>query len=78
MTAMLAHAALILLCILWMLLCWRFYTLVAVENVWQRRSLAIAAGLGAGLIYLLGSMLMPFLRPAMEPPRTLEIGRAHV
>ncbi|HCN29156.1 MAG TPA: hypothetical protein DIT64_10480 [Verrucomicrobiales bacterium] len=64
---MLLNAAIPVLCILWVLLCLRFYTLISHENVWQRRFIAIGAGLGAGLIYLLGSMLMPWLKMPDNP-----------
>lgn len=57
-----AFALILLLCVLWMLLCLRFYVLIRSENVWQRRALAVAAGLGAGLIYLLGTMVLSVLK----------------
>ncbi len=66
---MILHAGVFLLCLLWMLLCWRFYSVISSENIWQRRAIAIAAGLGAGLIYLLGSMLMPWLQAWVEEPK---------
>lgn len=65
---MLLEAAIPALCLLWALLCLRFYTLISRDNIWQRRLIAIGAGLGAGLIWLLGSMLLPWLRPAEPPP----------
>ena len=67
----LPQAALLLVCGLWLLLCLRFYTLIARRNVWQRRLIALGAGLGAGLIYVLGSMTLSLFRPAAEP-RALE------
>lgn len=63
---MLLKAAIPVLCILWVLLCLRFYTLISAENIWQRRFIAIGAGLGAGLLYLLGSMLLPLLEMKEE------------
>lgn len=59
---MLLDVGLVLLCLLWGLLCMRFYFLIARKNVLQRRLIAIGAGLGAGLIYILGSMILTFLR----------------
>lgn len=70
---MLLDFAIPALCLLWGLLCLRFYTLIRRDNVWQRRLIAIGAGLGAGLIWLLGSMLLPWLRaPESPPPATVE------
>lgn len=55
---MISQAALWTLCILWGLLCLRFYRLIARENIMQRRIVAIAGGLGAGLIYIFGTMIL--------------------
>jgi len=66
---MLVKGLILLLCVLWMLLCMRFYSVISRDNVWQRRAIAIAAGVGAGLIYFLGSMIVPLLNPAPEEPR---------
>lgn len=63
---MLAKAALLLMCLLWMLLCLRFYRMIARENVVQRRVIAISAGLGAGLLYIVGSLMLTFLRESYE------------
>lgn len=68
------QAALLLLCALWVLLCMRFYIVISKENVLQRRLIAIAAGLGAGLIYISGSMIITLLQapsPA-EPQREVQ------
>ncbi|MES2737685.1 MAG: hypothetical protein V4672_15290 [Verrucomicrobiota bacterium] len=49
----------------------RFYMLISKDNTMQRRLLAIAAGLGAGLIYVLGSMIITLLKapsPSDVPP----------
>lgn len=67
---MLLKAAIPVLCILWVLLCLRFYTLISPQNIWQRRFIAIGAGLGAGLLYLLGSMLLPLLEMPDSPSTT--------
>lgn len=70
---MLLDLAIPVLCLLWALLCLRFYTLISRDNVWQRRLIAVGAGLGAGLIWLLGSMLLPWLRaPDTPAPPTVE------
>lgn len=60
---MLIKAAIVVLCVLWLLVCLRFYTMISRANVWQRRLLAIAGGLGAGLIYVVGSMMAPLFAP---------------
>ena len=67
---MLYQIGLIVLCLLWLLLCLRFYTMISRHNLWQRRSIAIGAGVGAGLIYLVGSMFISILRapPPDETP----------
>lgn len=53
--------------LLWILFCMRFWFLIDRENVIQRRLIAIGAGLGGGLIYMLGSMVLPVLREAEQP-----------
>ncbi|HEY1084500.1 MAG TPA: hypothetical protein VGE29_19695 [Prosthecobacter sp.] len=63
---MLAHAGLLLISFLWVLLCMRCYRVISRENVMQRRLIAIGAGLGAGLIYVLGSMLLALLAMPTE------------
>ncbi len=55
---MIPQAALWTLCLFLGLLCLRFYRLIARENVMQRRVVAIAGGLGAGLIYIFGTMIL--------------------
>jgi hypothetical protein len=72
-----AKAALIVLCILWMLLCLRFYTVISRQNILQRRLIAISAGLGAGLIYILGSMILTLLHsPLSSAPPPAEVEQA--
>lgn len=66
-------AAILLLCTLWLLLCARFYVVISPENVGQRRMIAIGGGIGAGLLYVLGSMLAPlFKEPPPETTRPIE------
>jgi hypothetical protein len=55
--------------ILWILLCMRFWWVIDRDNVWQRRLIAIAAGLGGGLIYIIGTMLLEVLKESPEGPR---------
>ena len=60
--------------ILWMLLCMRFWFAIDREHTWQRRFIAIGAGLGGGLIYLIGTMMLELLKePAPPPPGAAEI-----
>jgi hypothetical protein len=60
--------------ILWMLLCMRFWWAIDSENVWQRRFIGIGAGVGGGLIYLIGSMMLEMLKEKPpEPQRGEEI-----
>ncbi len=43
--------------VLWLLLCLRFWLMIDRKNTWQRRIIAVAAGLGAGMIYILGTLM---------------------
>lgn len=69
---MVTQAALLLLCALWVLLCMRFYTVISRENVMQRRLIAIGAGLGAGLLYILGTMIVGLLNAPSPSERQVE------
>ncbi|HEY1052075.1 MAG TPA: hypothetical protein VGE39_20030 [Prosthecobacter sp.] len=51
---------------LWIMLCMRFWWVIDRDNVWQRRFIAIGAGVGGGLIYLVGTMIVSVLKEA--PP----------
>lgn len=51
-----------ILALLWLLLCFRFWWLVGKKNPGQRHLLAIAGGLGAGLIYVLGQLVIGLLQ----------------
>ncbi|MEZ5386001.1 MAG: hypothetical protein R3F13_10850 [Prosthecobacter sp.] len=55
--------------ILWMLLCMRFWWVIDQDNVWQRRLIAIAAGLGGGMIYMIGTMMLEMLKECPPEPR---------
>lgn len=61
--------------ILWILLCMRFWGAIDREHTWQRRFIAIGAGLGGGLIYLIGTMMLEMLKEekAPEPQGGMEI-----
>ena len=69
--------------IFWLLLCLRFWRLVGARNPVQRRLIAVAAGLGAGLIHIAGGMMLQFLEDFAEPapesstPRRTEDVRIH-
>jgi hypothetical protein len=58
--------------LMWIAFCMRFWWVIQRENVWQRRLIAIAAGLGGGLIYIFGSMAMEVMQAAQarEPADT--------
>jgi len=62
--------------LMWIAFCMRFWYVIDRSNVWQRRLIAIAAGLGGGLIYIFGSMTLEVIHAAQaqqapadqEPP----------
>ena len=56
--------------LLWLAICFRFYTLIARRNIGQRRLIALAAGLGAGLVYVAANMMIGVLKPraSIHPP----------
>jgi hypothetical protein len=54
--------------ILWILLCMRFWYAIDREHIWQRRFIAIGAGIGGGLIYLIGTLMLEMLKEAPPPP----------
>lgn len=59
---------------LWIMLCMRFWWVIDRDNVWQRRFIAIGAGVGGGLIYLTGTMIVAVLKEKPpEPERGQEI-----
>jgi len=53
--------------IMWMLLCMRFWYAIDREHTWQRRFIAIGAGVGGGLIYLIGTMMLEMLKESTPP-----------
>jgi hypothetical protein len=59
--------------VLWLFMCLRFWTMISRENIWQRRLIAIAGGLGAGMIYFLGTMVWRIINlPPPEEARPVE------
>ena len=70
---MTAQALILLASVLWLLMCLRFWTMIDRRNKWQRHTIAIAAGIGAGMIYLLGHMVWQLLQmpPPHEEPSTI-------
>ncbi|MBB5031594.1 hypothetical protein [Prosthecobacter vanneervenii] len=60
--------------IMWILFCMRFWYIIDRDHVWQRHLIAIAAGLGGGLIYFVGTMLVQALKePAPQQPAPIEV-----
>jgi hypothetical protein len=57
--------------IIWILFCMRFWYAIDREHTWQRRFIAIGAGIGGGLIYLIGIMMLQVLKES-PPPKELE------
>lgn len=58
-------------CLLWVVMCWRMWWLISPRHPWQRHAVAVAAGLGAGLFYLLGTLLWSAVKPRPEPSQPL-------
>lgn len=58
-------------CLLWILICGRMWWAVGRQHKWQRHLIAIGAGLGAALFYVLGTTVWDKLKPE-EPsvPKT--------
>lgn len=54
----------LLVSLMWIAFCMRFWYVIDRSNVWQRRLIAIAAGLGGGLIYIFGSMTLEVIHAA--------------
>ncbi|MCB1208811.1 MAG: hypothetical protein KDK97_05770 [Verrucomicrobiales bacterium] len=70
---MMAKTLIILGSLIWIAFCMRFWWMINPKNVWQRRLIAIMAGAGGGLIYLLGSMIQVALTPPPEQPAPTEL-----
>ncbi|MCF7789352.1 MAG: hypothetical protein K9N47_24735 [Prosthecobacter sp.] len=54
--------------VIWILFCMRFWYAIDREHTWQRRFIAIGAGIGGGLIYLIGVMMLQMLKETPPPP----------
>ena len=54
-------------CILWVLMCGRMWWVIDAKNVWQRHAIAVAAGLGAALFYVVGTMVWSTVQAKSEP-----------
>jgi len=55
-------------CVLWVLMCGRMWWVINPRNVWQRRAIAVGAGLGAAMFYLLGTLVWSSVQSKEEPP----------
>lgn len=53
--------------VIWILFCMRFWYAIDQEHTWQRRFIAIGAGIGGGLIYLIGTMMLQMLKEPAPP-----------
>lgn len=74
---MTANFLIVLASVLWLLMCLRFWTMIDARNKWQRHLIAIAGGIGAGMIYLLGTMIWELLKvPPKELPPTSDVRQA--
>ncbi len=58
--------------IIWILFCMRFWYAIDREHTWQRRFIAIGAGIGGGLIYLIGFMMLQMLKEPPPPPLEID------
>lgn len=58
--------------LMWIAFCMRFWYVIDRSNVWQRRLIAIAAGLGGGLIYIFGSMTLEVIHAAQAQQAPVE------
>lgn len=54
----------LLVSVFWIALCMRFWFMIDREHGFQRRLIAIGAGVGGGLIYMVGTMMLSVLREA--------------
>ncbi len=61
------HLLVLVASIVWILFCMRFWYAIDREHTWQRRFIAIGAGIGGGLIYIIGSMMLQLLKEAPPP-----------
>ncbi len=66
------------LCVMWVLMCGRMWWAVGRRHAWQRHAIAVAAGLGAALFYILGNQVAAALKPRQEPLRDSGAESVHV
>jgi len=64
---MTVHQFIIGFCLLWVFLCGRMWWAIGRRHAWQRHAIAVAAGLGAALFYLLGTLIWSAVKPRAEP-----------
>lgn len=70
---MTSHFFIVGFCVLWILLCGRMWWVIGREHIWQRRLVAIGAGLGAALFYVLATTILDSVKK--EPaPQTVPSG----
>jgi len=67
-TAMTSQFFIIGFCLLWVFMCGRMWWVIGREHVWQRRMIAIGAGLGAAMFYLLGTTVWNSVKQPEPPP----------
>jgi hypothetical protein len=72
-----AHSLLIVFCVSWIFLCGRMWWTMDRRNAWQRHAIALAAGLGAGAFYWIGSAYISVsgLKEKQAPEPTSEAVR---
>lgn len=58
----------LLFCLLWLVVCWRIWFRIGKEHAWQRHFIAVGAGAGAALFYLLGTLIWAAVKPPPAPP----------
>ena len=56
-------------CVLWIFMCGRMWWQIDRRHPWQRHAVAAGAGLGAGLFYILGTLIWSAVKPKPEPPQ---------
>ena len=57
-----SKTGILIMALLWLVMCLRFWRLAGPSNPGQRHLIALAGGLGAGLIYFLGTLVSGLLQ----------------
>ena len=65
--AMVAQLLILLFCVLWLVICWRIWLVVGRQHAWQRHLIAIGAGGGAALFYIIGTLIWSAVKPVPKP-----------